>query len=259
MNQKLGWLCLWVSVMMWMSIPQALATPPLECQQDNDCKTTCDAKVTELQTPRKELTKFLDHKCMELGQAGQKSEDYKTITGCGCALDSSFTTYIFLGKPSPTNDGCMVRGRDQSCLYKEADFPGCDLKAATTSCQSICSNLEKKIQADEQAKHQASTHKVTCIQPGSCGCSLKLNNLCYFSFGPTLKLMDCNESHQDAWNRLNGFNTNTNTTPGNSKGMGCSIQPDSTQGPKHFLIWMMLLLGWGVVMRRRLKPTFSDK
>ena len=26
MNQKLGWLCLWVSVMMWMSIPQALAT-----------------------------------------------------------------------------------------------------------------------------------------------------------------------------------------------------------------------------------------
>src|SRR5262249_22235183 len=113
-----------------------------ECNIDSECSQTCDSIAGLVRMGSGPVT-FGSSQCALLTAAGT---DAGAQAGCRCIITDQSEVDLIPGSP----DGCMWRGHNGDCVYHNSDFPGCDLAAANSSCNGICSDLQMRLTADSQ-------------------------------------------------------------------------------------------------------------
>ncbi len=204
---------------------RARADAPRECATDADCAPKCAAVVSGLNAPSGQQITFSGHECRSIGKAVGPGEPPPgpPTTGCACLTDAS--AFIFLA-PGFGKAGCLRNGRNHACLYTEAEFPGCDLAAAGTSCAAVCADLKTRMQRDQDAPAGATLHGAYCA--GVCGCVTKIGGGCYLE--PAHEKHDCALTAAQIWDKTHP------TTPGpGTSGPGgpatADAGPDASASP----------------------------
>lgn len=156
-----------------------------ECEVAEECASTCEAIATWKREVAASSPRFFSSQCMLVGS----SESGEAQAGCVCEVNER--SMIIL---DPGMGDCLWFGRAYSCVYPREAFPGCDLAAPHTSCQSTCADLEARLDADAKTRHDVSVHGAVC-KNGGCQCVLRSAESCYVHY--EAKPYDCSRSAQE--------------------------------------------------------------
>ncbi len=197
-----------------------------ECSAAADCTPRCNQVLAEVNAPSPTRTTFVSSRCGSTGGTapcvGDKCEDASPPgVACFCTMEGNISRIVGKGQGI---EGCLQFGRDHSCLYKESEFPGCDVGAAATSCATVCKDLEGRIQKEAQATHTAQIKEAACVGGGICACVTKVGDACYVE--PRDQRQDCGLSASQMWAKLYpssaGGEGGAGGTPGGSQA-SCAV------------------------------------
>ena len=217
-----------------IQVSSAYATPPDECSDKQSCTALCGQRLTNWTKPETKPIRFASSKCEKFGTATPTGENTTSTVGCACQMSSSAS--IVLAKDF-SKGGCLRYSRAHTCLYKDSEFPGCDIQKPDTSCKAACADLQKRIQEDEQKTFSASVQDAHCAR--TCYCLTKIEGKCYLSpngasTSDAHSAQDCTQSAEELVEARN------KSTP---SGCGCSAAPSGN--PFHELwIWGLLFLAF---------------
>jgi hypothetical protein len=144
---------------------------PVECSLDGECQAVCNGIVSAKNTPTTSAIAFDGGQCELSGLAEADGGEPSHACVCGIAGTGS---QITVGRGA---DSCLYFGRGYDCLYLRSEFPGCNPSTSTT-CDSVCSDLQERIRIDAEASHDVALHGAVC-DLRVCRCVLQANTSCY--------------------------------------------------------------------------------
>jgi hypothetical protein len=77
----------------------------------------------------------------------------------------------------PIGLGCFLFGRDQSCLWDDSEFAGCDPEVAS-SCHSTCDELEQRLADDAARQIDVTLFGTPCVD-GLCKLVMSVEGRCF--------------------------------------------------------------------------------
>lgn len=191
------------ALLLFALVPLRASADARECETAADCGPKCATVVSELNAPSGQKITFSGHECRSIGKAAGPGEPPPGPASTGCACLTEASSFIFLARGFG-KAGCLRNGRNHACLYTEAEFPGCDLAAAGTSCAAVCADLKTRMQRDQDSSAGATLHGSHCA--GLCGCVTKIGDGCYLE--PAHEKYDCALTAAQIWDKAHP------TTPG---------------------------------------------
>jgi MYXO-CTERM domain-containing protein len=144
-----------------------------ECMDDAACVMQCEQAAAALRAPDSWSTSFSSSECLGMTPP-EGGGSVVPLRGCACNLSDA--AFVLL---NPFDSGeCLFWGRARQCLYQKNEFPGCDIASPNTSCDSVCAELESRIQSDEAASYDVAVQGALC-RSYQCVCVLDIEGSCY--------------------------------------------------------------------------------
>jgi hypothetical protein len=149
------------------------------------CQREADEYAARLEAPDLYRTDFTSAACVAItfGAGGNKSygvpanpADYRGPVACRCAGEPDPDADYFLHR-EPNGPDCAAHGRNGACLYRRADFPGCDVTEAH-SCDNLCAGLQGLLNLDEVRVFDAEVRAVRCLAEYDCGYVIEAEGSC---------------------------------------------------------------------------------
>lgn len=157
--------------------------------EESACRATCEAQALRISGPlvrRDGGVEVADaHPPVPYVACVNETAD-RTAGTCFCGTDREHST-SYAKRSGP----CLLRGRNDACLYTAAEFPGCLASGrvgddVTRDCRPICEDIANRKAAEDERMHPASVHGSFCqgVPSGgsSCQCVLQVDDACYASF-----------------------------------------------------------------------------
>lgn len=173
--------------------PEAQVQDAVVCIGDADCASRCEAFADAVRRPV-EAPRFERSRCelAALVNPGDDRADAEPAPSCLCIEGDTESSTLLLSPTGP--DDCLVYGRDRSCVYHRRAFPGCDLDAPDTSCDSVCSEVQRRLDVDAIRAPRSQVRTAVCAETG-CRCVLDINGTCYVD--DWLDAYDCELTNEE--------------------------------------------------------------
>ncbi len=143
----------------------------VECVEDAECAEALQSDLDRLSQPAP----------LDVAFSGSRCEPYNvileagTVSGnaCECLLPDGGSRNV-----GPVGVGCYATGRGGDCLFGDEDFAGCAINDAS-SCQSVCAELETRMEADAARSFAVELVHAACTEDGSCQSVVSIDGRCY--------------------------------------------------------------------------------
>jgi hypothetical protein len=145
------------------SIASGGATPQCDAAR---CEAEAKALVASLAAPDASPPRFVGGKCRTFSITG-------VATGSGCLCDGAGRGSAVIG---PKGVGCSAAGRAGDCLWDDTDYEPCD--ETDDICPELCSELEKRYEADAKVTHDAELRSSGCDMGGYCHWVVRVDDSC---------------------------------------------------------------------------------
>jgi hypothetical protein len=139
-----------------------------ECRVASDCAPRIQDELARFTTPTTNPRHFDGAECTQIGIVGGP-----TGPSCVCRLAGSDGS-INVG---PAGLDCYVTGRGGDCLFAGNEFNGCSSSDAT-SCDTTCTDLEQRLDADAARTFEASSVYASCDEQ-ACKTVIELDGRCF--------------------------------------------------------------------------------
>lgn len=183
-----------VVLLCWSGCDSTVEPPttPQACDKA-ECQASCETLVGNLNKAGDPalVAPFTSTRC---APASQQDAGTQAQASCLCERGAAAIPLHGPGVQPTQPEGCLYFGRDFQCLYREEEFPGCDLASPETSCKAACDELLTRLRADTARALDATAHGGVCSGE-ECYCTVSLSGKCYVH--PEVTPYDCSLPAED--------------------------------------------------------------